>query len=235
MIDLIKELQDKLEELLAPPFQQNDRRSTAERHRVKKIIETWFDWTEELFCDAVGLVIGGGAFLKTFSLYLRMSGREAFYLTENDLENSMHPVSLIRIKFLVVRAKQLGLTDEAKQIEAEWNQLSATMRLQQIYHGYYAASYDPIITDTLDCMIEEANPICFKDQKPLDATAVNFVDLISEAWHRLATNESEFEKWQEALFDHNFIDDSKKVTGIDHLKEPVGTKTIHNMQSSHDK
>jgi hypothetical protein len=201
MIDLIRELQDKLEELLSLPFQQNDRRSTAERSRVKKIIETWFDWIEELFCDAVGLVIGGGAFLKTFSLYLRMSGREAFYLTENDLQNSMHPVSFVRIKFLVSRAKQLGLIEEAKQIEVEWNQLSMTMGLQQVYHGYYAPSYDSIITEALDCMLEEASPICFKDQRSENSAAVNFVHLITEAWDRLSSGESEFESWQDAVLD----------------------------------
>jgi hypothetical protein len=64
MLDFVVSLQDELEELLVQPFQQNDSKSHAEKLKAKKIIETWFDWIEELFCDAVGLTIGGESFFK---------------------------------------------------------------------------------------------------------------------------------------------------------------------------
>ncbi len=91
MIDYIISMQDGMEELLLQPFQQNDAKFHREKTKTKNIIETWYDWIEEIFCDLVGLTICGPSFLKTFSLYLRMSGREVFYLSDRELENSTHP------------------------------------------------------------------------------------------------------------------------------------------------
>jgi len=200
MVNLVAELQEKLEEILVQPFQQNDIKSNRDRRRAKKIIETWFDWTEELFCDAVGLAIGGKAFLHTFSLYLRMSGREAFYLTESDLEGSSHPISYIRIKFLVQRARKMGLSNEAKILEDEWRKLADLMSLNQVYHGYYSPSYDAFVNEAIDCMLEEANPIQFNQNRLSFKDKINFVELVNEAWDRYLLDEDQFEQWEAGIF-----------------------------------
>lgn len=197
MVDLIIELQNWLEEQLVHPYQQNDSRSLGERRKAKKIIETWFDWIEEIYCDAVGLTIGGSSFLHTFSLYLRMSGREAFYLSERDLENSSHPVSSIRIKFLVRRARKLGLHFAAKIIEDEWKKLSDIMSLNQMFHGYYTSSYDTKVEETIDNMLEESNPVRFDSMRSISGESVDYVNLVNEAWERYFTDENSFEKWQD--------------------------------------
>src|SRR5262249_33798448 len=129
----------------------------------KVIIETWYEWMQELFCDAVGLEMGGSTYLKTFSQYLRIGGRTAFFVPENDLAKRSHPVTTIRIKFLVARAKKLGLEIEANLLESEWTSLVQALGINEEYYGYYLDAYAADISSTLDDMTIEASPMKFSD------------------------------------------------------------------------
>lgn len=205
MNDYIISMQDGMEELLLQPYQQNDDRFHRERNKTKNIIETWYDWIEEIFCDLVGLTIAGPAFLKTFSLYLRMSGREAFYLNDKELENSTHPVSWIRIKFLVDRAKKMGFVKEANQIEDEWKKMAQLMNMTPVYHGYYSAAYDTLINEALDSMLEEASPIRYADYVSLNDEFVsgkdNFIQLMAAAWQIQEKNHDLYESWETEIIE----------------------------------
>jgi len=223
MIALIIEMQDGMEELLVQPFQQNDDKSQRQRAKAKSIIETWFDWIEEIFCDLVGLTIGGPAFLRTFSLYLRMSGREAFYLNDKELEGRSHPVSWIRIKFLVERAKSIGLINEAISIEKEWEQMASLMNMSAIYHGYYSLTYDKLINEALDCMLEEAAPIKYNDFISNSAEFVfgkdNFIQLVSTAWTLHDKSHTQYENWEESILN--------KFNGIQSLQSAMDIKQYY--------
>jgi hypothetical protein len=200
MNDYIISMQDGMEELLLQPYQQNDDRFHRERKKTKNIIETWYDWIEEIFCDLVGLTIAGPDFLKTFSLYLRMSGREAFYLSDKELENSTHPVSWIRIKFLVDRAKKMDFVNEANQIEVEWKKMATLMNMTPVYHGYYSAAYDTLINEALDSMLEEASPIRYVDYVSISDEFVpgrdNFIQLMNVAWRIQEKKHGLYESWE---------------------------------------
>ncbi|MFT3703011.1 MAG: hypothetical protein QM802_11610 [Agriterribacter sp.] len=219
MVDLIISMQDKMEELLIQPFQQNDSKFQRDRAKAKSIIEAWYDWIEELFCDLVGLTIGGPAFLRTFSLYLRMSGREAFYLNDKELERTTHPVSRIRIKFLVERAKIMGFVNEAMMIESEWQQMASLMKVSQVYHGYYSNSYDSIINETLDNMLEEACPIRFVDFVVSESSYVfgesNYIQLVDEAWKQHEKNYEKYDDWEIEIVD-KFRDFSSNNPHVSH-------------------
>lgn len=202
MSALIAQMQLELEELLTDPFQQNDDRSHAEKERKKNIVETWFDWMEELFCDLVGLTIGGAAFLYTFSLYLRMDGRSAFYLREQELQGSSHPIPDIRIKFLIHYARQMGLEKEASQVETQWSDMAELLNIgKPIYHGYYATGYNVIINQALQDMLTEAAPISFADFIPKSADEKegrfqNFIHLLNAAWKVHMQNPAAYTDWQ---------------------------------------
>ena len=204
MDELVGELQKKLEGHLALPFQTNSPQHQEAAERAKKIVETWYEWAQEFFCDAVGLVMGGRTYLKAFSYYLRLQGRGSFYLPEHELVNSGHPVTWLRIKFLIERARELGLHNDADELAADWDIIAQTLGINEQYYGFYATGYHSDIWQTLNDMITEAGPISFTDylaettaeDKP--ATA-NFVRLIHSAWEKFETAPDEFLSWEANL------------------------------------
>ena len=183
---LSRAVQMKLQDQLGTPFQENNAKYQKDLERSSAIIETWYSWVEELFCDAVGLCIGGASFLHTFSLYLRTDGNAAFYRPEEKLAMSSHPVSWLRVKFLAQRAKTLGLEKEAEALESDWKNLAKLLGERENYHGYYRESYNPFIMAALDDMLIEASPINFADfDRSVDTFSPeqhNFIELTNWAW-----------------------------------------------------
>jgi hypothetical protein len=163
MDSLVKELQTNIWNKCKPSYVGNNPKTKSDTESLKKIVEAWYEWTQELFCDAVGLQIGGIGYLKTFSIYLRMMGRGQFKVPENELIQSSHPISWLRIKFLVKRSSELGLDKEANEIEKVWTQVAKELKIQEDYFGFYHSSFGDIVYETLNDMLVEANPISFRD------------------------------------------------------------------------
>ena len=203
MDDLVKEFQEKLENHLEPAFQQNDQQSQREREKVRIIIETWYEWAQELYCDAVGLQIGGSSYLKAFSYHLRMNGRGAFVQEETKLERSSHPVLWLRIMFLANRARSLNLIDEADELERQWNLIAQTLGVTADYYGYYSEQYYPEVMQMIDDMLTETAPISFQNHdqniEALDVEQCNFVQLINYAWHRYEADISGYPDWESTV------------------------------------
>lgn len=198
---LVKEFQKKLEAQLTPPYQTNDVASENELKKNKIIVETWYEWMQELFCDAVGLEMGGSTYLKTFSQYLRMGGRTTFFVPETDLAKRSHPVTTIRIKFLVARAKKFGLNAEADALENEWSTLRTVMGINEEYYGYFVDGYASDISAALEDMITEASPMKYSDFASQEITDFdplkhNFLQLIFLAWKKYEANREEYDKWE---------------------------------------
>lgn len=200
---LVSELQKKLEGHLASPFQTNNPQQIEATEKAKKIVENWYEWTQEFFCDAVGLVMGGGTYLKAFSYYLRMQGRGSFYLPESELINSGHPVTWLRIKFLIQRAIELGLKEEANVLKEDWEKIARTIGVNEEYYGFYTAAYHNDIWQTLNDMITEADPITFSDylERTSDnrSSSMNFIQIIHSAWDKFEQNPDEFLEWETSL------------------------------------
>lgn len=191
MTDLIKEFQSKISEKIAIVDEENTLRNERKREKNIWIIETWFSWMQEFYCDAVGLHIGGKSYLHIFSLYVRTSGNASFYLNEESLKGSSHPVSWLRIKFLAHRAAALGLEKEAKDLTQLWQEMANVLNIKEKYHGYYEESFFEIVNQCLDDMIEETNPICFKDCVQKDNQqwqSMNFIELVNFAWDNYLEN-----------------------------------------------
>lgn len=69
MDDLVRDLQQSIARMLEPAARRNDAQARREQQRRKQIVERWYDWAQEFFCDAVGLLMGGPAFALSFSFY----------------------------------------------------------------------------------------------------------------------------------------------------------------------
>src|SRR5207247_6965427 len=97
----------------------NDRHDEAQANVRGTIVARWHTWTQELFCDAVGLVVGGPSFLNAFSGHLSSMSRGDFHRAESDLIGSTHPVTWLRIRLLASRARILHWTAPANRLEHE--------------------------------------------------------------------------------------------------------------------
>ncbi|MBX2963237.1 MAG: hypothetical protein KF687_12045 [Cyclobacteriaceae bacterium] len=204
MDQLVNEFQKQLEDRLRLPFQNNDPTHEEDRKRIKIMVETWYEWMQELYCDAVGLEIGGATYLKTFSQYLLLSGKTAFHVKSADLAKRSHPVTMIRIKFLVTRARKLGLDDAAKELEAEWNAVSTALGINEDYFGYYSDDYHSDINSILDDMIIESSPMKFSDfnttgLSDYDPKSHNYLQLITLAWKKYSNDPLGYSAWERSI------------------------------------
>lgn len=198
---LVRDLQGEIADLLRPASQRNDLHSQAEAERHKIIVETWYTWAQELFCDAVGLVIGGPCFARAFSMYLRMSGRGAFRRLPQELASSSHPVAWLRTHLIADRLRQLGLLTEADGVESEWDTIARAMQVSEDYYGFYDDSFLPAIRKTLDDMLVEASPylfterdISFSEWSPESSSPIHF---LNRAWTILLSDPQGYLTWEE--------------------------------------
>jgi len=195
MDDLVSELQTKIWNLLKPSYRTNNSRYLTLMEKISAIAETWYEWMQEFFCDAVGLHIGGKSYLKTFSMYLRMMGTGEFKAFEDELLGSTHPVSWLRVRLLSIRAKKYGLIAEAEQTEREWKLIANELNVKQDYFGFYDEAFDNLIHQALDDMLTEAGPLYFSDYLNKEENS-NLIMLVNKAWDLMETNFEEYKGWE---------------------------------------
>jgi len=198
---LVKELQDAIWKEYKPSYTGNSQKDKKEVERLKGMIETWYEWTQEFFCDAVGLHICGISYLKTFSIYLRMMGRGQYKLPKEELMNSSHPVSWLRVKFLVKRAKDYGIEDGAEDVMNEWNEIAKELGVKrEDYFGFYESAFENIVYNTLSDMLVETDPIYFQDYLE-DSEEDNIIKWIKKAWELYDANNPNYNDWQSMIVD----------------------------------
>jgi hypothetical protein len=127
MDDLVGEFQQAVEGALLPASQRNDQYSQVQMKVRQSVVETWYSWTQEFFCDAVGLVIGGPSFLHAFSEYMAKYQASDFYREPGNLHGSTHPVSWLRIQLLIDRARQRGYEQAAQMVIGQWKRIATLL------------------------------------------------------------------------------------------------------------
>ena len=211
MDDLIKELQENIAEILAPLSQRNDRHAEEATKRQQAVVGRWYDWAQEIFCDAVGLTIGGPAYLYAFSGYCNNLSKSDLYLPSEDLECSKHPVTWLRIRLLVRRAEELGLSEAALQVRQVWAALAGVMQVSEDYHGYYEDAMEEDVHRVITDMLAVANPRQFLpdevgssplDEVQSDEQAVNNpVTLLTRAWDTHNSRPDLYAEWESKTID----------------------------------
>ncbi|MCI0491023.1 MAG: hypothetical protein L0229_30910 [Blastocatellia bacterium] len=197
---LVESLQKTISEHLEPIAQRDDAHAKKEQERRSVIVETWFEWTHEIFCDAVGLVIGGPAFAHSFSLYFRMLGRREYHLRPEYLAGREHPVTWLRIRLIADRARRMGFSDVAASLESSWFTIAKQMSVTEDYYGFYVPEFLPAIQQTVDDMLEEASPRHFEDHEvdtsEQDIRLMSPVKLVNQAWHQFYRDTAVYSGWE---------------------------------------
>jgi hypothetical protein len=199
MNSLVQDLQVQIAELLEPLARRNDVHAQAEARQRAIIVLTWYKWTQELFCDAVGLTIGGPAFIHAFNRYLRISSRTEYHCPPDELGLRLHPVTWLRAHLLARRAHELGCEAAADAVEQQWATIAATLGVVEDYYGFYEEEFLPAIWQTLGDMLVEAEPHRFtrrdagEEEWTPDSTPVH---LLNRAWRQLKNNPDEYQSWE---------------------------------------
>ena len=196
MDDLTRCFQMAIADLLEPNVQRNDRHAQEEETTRATIVETWYGWMQEIFCDAVGFHIGGPAFLRAFSMYLRMHGRNEFKVPVNELAGRSHPVTFLRIRLLSDLVNRMGYNTEADKLEEEWEKIALTMGITEDYFGYYEESFLPDLQQTIDDMLAESSPQMFSDQE--DGSPV---ELLNQAWQKFDADSHSYPDWEAQIIE----------------------------------
>ena len=207
MDDLVRELQREIKGLLLPDVVRNDRYTEAREANRAIIVETWFTWAQEFFCDAVGFMMGGASFISAFSMYLRMLGRSQYHVEK--LAHRSHPVPWIRIQLLADRARRMGYKAVAADLENEWNQVASALEIVENYYGFYHSTFLPIIQQKLDDMLTETAPRAFQDLEvagqELEQNFTSPVALLNTAWQKFRNDPNNYQEWEESAISH-FLD-----------------------------
>lgn len=200
MDDLVSELQKKIAGLLEPGVQRDDLYAQEEAEKHNTIVERWYEWTQEIFCDAVGLVIGGPAYLHAFSMFFRMLGRDEYYLPLDKIAKQTHPLGWLRIRLLADRARHLGHNADAESVEKSWDLIAAGMNVNEEHHGFYDDVFQVEIRQTIDDMLTEADPrqITQEEFPTPDVTtvAISPVQLLNQAWQVFFNDSKGYPSWE---------------------------------------
>ncbi len=202
MDELVGDLQKKISPLLEPGSQRDDLYAEEEIKRRNTIVETWYEWSQEIFCDAVGFVIGGTAFIHAFSMYLRMWGRGQYHLGMKDLSLREHPVTWLRIRLLAERARQMNYGSVALKLEETWSAIAEVLGVGEDYYGFYEPDFLPAIQQTIDDMLVEAGPRNFTKQEVTASKAQSLssspIQLLNQAWHEFLENPAGYSLWEKS-------------------------------------
>ena len=127
--------------------------------------------------------------------------RGDFYRQPADLEHSEHPVTWLRIRLLVERARANGFDDPASEVERDWNVIASTVGVAEDYHGFYDDALSPVLVKTIDDMLTETEPrVCSQDEASGEGRNVQsdeLVGLLNEAWRVYRRSPSAYSEWEE--------------------------------------
>lgn len=180
--DLIADFQKVVKRALAPRAIRDGQPSND---HVRRDIQTaWREyWAQEIYCDAVGLTIGGASFLHAFSHYFRFRSSGEYFQRQDAQLRRRHPVTWLRIQLLVARAERYGLGDAARGVKKEWRDTAELFQVPADFQGTWVDTLFTPMGELLDDMLEETSPFDFRhasDQAPHA--------MIEEAWSGFLNN-----------------------------------------------
>jgi hypothetical protein len=205
MDDLVAELQEDILHLLQSSRFRNDLYNQEQTQTRREIAYTWYAWTQEFFCDAIGLTMGGPSYLYAFSIYLHTLQGSDFRREPDFLRGSLHPPRWLRIQFLARRATSLGLAKTAEEIITEWKDVRDLLEITEDYYGYYSPDLDEAIEETLSDMLTEIEPRRFTDSEvsadQWNRSTDNPIQLLNWAWRVYCDNPNDYPAWESDIIE----------------------------------
>lgn len=194
----VSHLQAVIDRILTPRSIRNDARGAAEARERAVIVQTWYEWTQEFFCDAVGLALGGPAYLFAFSGYLQFLGAGDFPSPETRTSRDTHPPTSLRIQLLISRANSLGLNTGAQVIENEWRAIASAVGFNEDYYGLYVQEMEEPLISAINRMLISANlPNCRADWAAnASDVLITPVQLTNAAWRVFTSDPEHYHHWE---------------------------------------
>ena len=195
--DLIADFQQIVTKHLSPAtVRDRPSRSREDKFRADVILK-WYPWLLELFCDAVGLTIGGPAYLRAFSQFFRLKDNKQYYMPREDLVDVRvtHPVTWLRVLLLCDRARRSGLSDVATRVQRDWAQIAALREITQDFGGIWADEYLMPFQKTVDNMLVEAGPPRWAALKET-RSANDLTALLDTAWDVFDNDPNGYSAWE---------------------------------------
>jgi len=201
--DLVKDFQKVVARVLSPQTVRDKTATGKAASFRKQVVTAWYAWAQEFFCDAVGLTVGGPSFLKAFSHFFRTRSSDQYYLPRDQQLSRKHPVSWLRAKMLVDRARKFGFSELADGVEAAWNQTANAMGIQEDYEGTWADAFLPALRQMLDDMIEESLPYQHQpaDVSPVDTGNLTPVQVCNLAWLKFEKEPEIYRSWERSAIE----------------------------------
>jgi len=198
MDDLVKEFQRVVAAALAP---RSIRGSGAARTATfrQQVVTAWFAWVQEFYCDAVGITIGGPSFVKAFSHFFRTRSNDQYYVPREEQLRRRHPVTWLRTKMLIDRARKHGHNDLADSVERGWTETANAIGIHEDYEGTWSDDFFIPLRETLDNMLEESQPQSHRpeDVNGLEACAApTVVQLCNLAWGKFESEPPTYRSWE---------------------------------------
>lgn len=194
--DLVHEFQSVVARALAPKTLRDRGGSYPDDSVRQSIVSAWYSWAQEIYCDAVGLTVGGASFLKAFSHYFRFRSVKDYYRPRAEQLQSRHPVTRLRTRLLLDRTREYGLQSVADDVEEAWILTAQLLEVDEDYEGTWVENLYSPLQRTLDYMLEETQPQDFRQR---DGTSP--LTLIDEAWTRFEKYAEGFSNWEKAAID----------------------------------
>lgn len=198
MNDLVAELQRRISRSLTPISRRNDRYAEDQLQFRQLIVNTWYRWIQEVFCDAVGFTIGGPCFLQAFSSYVSNLQPQDFYQSRASLASGAHPVTWLRVQLLSQRAADAGFRELAYRIDREWRTVARALRVEEDYHGFYDRRLEDRIVRCVEDMLIEADPRPYVEEEAVGSGQVTGSPLwlLNEAWRRFEADPQRYPLWE---------------------------------------
>lgn len=202
---LVNELQEEIKFLLRPLVERNDGYEQGQESERDIVVDTWYEWAQECFCDAVGFVMGGPSFTYAFSVYFRVLGWSEYHVPKGELAHRSHPVTWMRIQLLANRIRRIGHDLVANDLEEKWKQVAEVLGVREDYDGYYDPKFLPTIQQKIDDMLTETSPREFQESevsnRDTESIFTSPISLLNMAWQKFLDAPDNYREWEENAID----------------------------------
>ncbi|MCE9562119.1 MAG: hypothetical protein K8U57_08695 [Planctomycetes bacterium] len=199
MDELVKEFRETVSHFLTPQAVGDASLAAQGLEFRQQAVTCWYTWAQEFFCDAVGLTIGGSAFLRSLSRHFHSLSREEYAIDRATLLRRKHPLTWLRIQLLCRRATAMGYERVSTMVAEEWHSTASDLGIEEEHHGTWDETLRPDFDKMIDDMLVQSDPPSCTD---LDAKAgsrtpiTSILALFHAAWAAYGDAPDTYEVWE---------------------------------------